>query len=215
MTNITFKTLTEDRNKEDEQLTSKMEAGKYVKDAIAEMERERFELTEEEKKAVESKIRWKLKSGKKLTAKEMEYLKMYNPELYRAALKMEMKRKMLRNQLRHAKSKEEVQQAIQTAAAGEEKDPYQEYVLAMVQKEAEDFMRSAAYARLPQSVEEARKKKSKESGVEKYFTEKEKKEQAEDENISYTVQYSVLVHLKAQCQTIGTLIEDMSFMYGN
>ncbi|MBR1744087.1 MAG: hypothetical protein IJ733_19940 [Lachnospiraceae bacterium] len=210
MTNFMFKTLTEDRNREDGDLTSGMEAGRMIKDAIAEMVQERFEMTDEEKKAMDSRIEWKLKNGEKLSAKEMEYLKMYHPDLYRVALKIEMKRKMLRNQLKHAKSKEEVHHAVSIALAGADKDPDKAYVIAMINKEAGDFMKSAAYARLPQSIEK-RKKKNSES--ERYYANKERKEQEEDRReggnpFAITMRYSMFTVLKVQCEQIGELAQN-------
>lgn len=67
------------------------------------------ETEEEAKQKLEARIYAKLQSGQKLSSKEMQYLRQYNPVLYMQAVRVEQKRKALENQLEHAKSKEEVQ----------------------------------------------------------------------------------------------------------
>lgn len=208
MTGFTLKTLTEEKNQETGEITSKMAVGQMVKDAISEAVKEKYELTEEEKKAMDSRIEWKLKTGKKLTAKEMEYLKYYHPDLYRVAGRIEQKRKTLRNQLKHAKSKEEVQKTISVAFAGAERDPDKEYIMAMIQKEAGDFMKSAAYARLPQSLEEGKKKKTSDST--RYFAAKEKEEQETWQADGKTM-FGIFLQMQWQCEQISVLTEEWEY----
>lgn len=202
MTNTTLRVLTEDRNQETGNITSGRKYGQMIKDAIAEMVERKYEMTEEEKREMDQRIEQKLKAGKKLSSEEMEYLKMYNPDLYRRVLRIEMKRKMLRTQLRNAKSKEEVHTVTGGAMVGIDKDPDKEYMAAMIHREAGEFMRSAAYARLPKTVKEGRKKKSSDSA--RYYAQKESKEKEQET----THQFSVFTQLKIQCNQIGKLIAD-------
>lgn len=204
MTNVTFKALTEDRNKEEGSLPTGMKTGQMIKDAISEIVTKKYEMTEAEKAEMDQRIEQKLKLGKKLTAEEMEYIKMYNPELYKRVLRIEMKRKGLRNQLKHAKSKEEVQNIVSVSLAGIDRDPDKEYMAAMINKEVSDFQKSAAYAKLPNTVEEARKKK-KTSEAEKYYAEKEESERKEMEQGTLT-KLSVFTQMQMQCEQIGELV---------
>lgn len=52
-------------------------------------------------------INMKLKSGKKLSASEIEYLKQNAPELYKEIIKLEQERKMFENRLKSCKTKSE------------------------------------------------------------------------------------------------------------
>ena len=199
MTDTTLRALTEDRNRESGDFTSGMKRGQIMKDAIAKIVEEKVAMTEEEKAEMSRRIEQKLKTGKKLTAKEMEYLRMYNMDLYKRVLRIEMKRKMLRSQLKHAKSKDEVQTIVMGAMAGTEKDMDKEYMTAMINREAGEFMKSAAYARLPQRVEEGKKRKHSDSS--RYYAEKERKE-AEQDGVHM---FSVFTQMLVQCNQIGDL----------
>lgn len=66
-----------------------------------------------------SQIQAKLMSGKKLSAKEMDYLQENNPELYKKAKSIEMEREAYERELKQCKTKEEVQKVkmIHTTAA--------------------------------------------------------------------------------------------------
>ena len=56
-----------------------------------------------------SSIDTKLKTGVRLSANELEYLKKNNPDLYEKAVKIEKEREEYRRQLRNAKTKEDVE----------------------------------------------------------------------------------------------------------
>ena len=66
----------------------------------------------------------------------------------------------LEEQLKHAKSKEEVNQIFSTALSGISKnDPDREYLIASFNRISEEFRKSKAYNELPTTIEEAKKKK--------------------------------------------------------
>ena len=60
------------------------------------------EMTDDEKKAMEARIESKLKRGKKLSAKEMEYLRKYNPMMYLRALRIQKAAEAVKEQLKQA-----------------------------------------------------------------------------------------------------------------
>lgn len=65
----------------------------------------------------------------------------------------------VKEQLRHARSKEEANQIVSTAVSGLSKnDPDKEYIVAAVNRVWTEFHKSGAYSKLPNTVEEAKKK---------------------------------------------------------
>ena len=120
------------------------------------------ENEEDEKQKLEARIYAKLQSGKKLSSKEMQYLRENNPVLYMQAVRVEQKRKALENQLEHAKSKEEVKKIATSAlAAVREDDPAKQYVVAAIEETVKEFKESERYKRLPETEEQAEKKEGK------------------------------------------------------
>lgn len=119
------------------------------------------ELSEEKRQKMDAKILAKLESGKKLSAKEMQYLRKYNPVLYAKALRIQLKIKHLEEQLKHAKSKEEVTN-IEMFAVGSvsKKDPDRKLILAAINSVMQDFKSSQAYQSLPATEEEEKRAKN-------------------------------------------------------
>ena len=113
------------------------------------------ELDEQKKAEYEARIQTKLERGKRLSAKEMKYLKQYNPVMYMHALRIEMQRHALEKRLENARSKQEVQeiQAEAMAAIGKD-DPVKKYMVAMVQDTVTEFKKTEDYKRLPEKEEE-------------------------------------------------------------
>ena len=106
----------------------------------------------------------KLQSGKKLSQKEMDYLRKTNPIMYAHALRVQRMAEAVEEQLKHAKSKEEADQIISSALSGISKnDPDREYIFAAVNRISTEFHKSGAYEKLPNTVEEG-DKEGKESG---------------------------------------------------
>ena len=101
----TEKAVGENKNKKQTEASIWKEVIEALVDPTAGME-------EPERKNYEQKIMQKLKSGKRLSSEELDYLRIQNPELYRTAMRVENARKALRTRLSNCKSKEEVQQVI-------------------------------------------------------------------------------------------------------
>lgn len=169
-------------------------------------------MDEEQQKKYERKIIAKLESGKRLTPKEMNFLRVHNPHMYEVAQRVEMARQALRERLKRCKSKEEVQQEISiqmeiVKTMEQAGDPDTKYMAAMVDHESKTFRESEQYSKLPQTTEEARHKK-KQAMQKDPFAEKDK-EEAKDDNEMYSG-WSVLAQGQYQCELIGQLA--MSFM---
>lgn len=114
---------------------------------------------EASKTKLEARIYAKLEAGKRLSSKEMQYLRQNNPVLYMQAVRVEQKRKSLENQLEHAKSKEEVQNIYTFAMARVSKeDPAKKYVIAAIEDTVKEFKASDKYKRLPETEEQAEDK---------------------------------------------------------
>ena len=131
--------------------------------------------SEEERRKVQVKIENKIKSGAKLTTKEMNYLRKYNPYMYHQMVRVQQKREMLKERLKHCRSKEEAQQAIGAAFSTiGEKDPMREAMVAAVQNVSKQFCSSDKYKKLPDTEEERKKKKGTEVSASNPFKEDEK-----------------------------------------
>lgn len=118
-------------------------------------------LSEEEKKAYEAKIMQKLRSGKKLTSEEMNYLRAKNPQLYMQAARVQAMRENLRNQLENCKSKEEVEKVYGNFTSMISKDdPMKEALVAAYDDELKEFKKTDKYQALP-----AKEENRKETGV--------------------------------------------------
>lgn len=134
----------------------------------------------------EPSIRAKLSAGKRLTAKEMQYLRKYNPALYAQAVRIEAKRQAVEERLKHAKSKKEVQEILSDGLVTISKnDSAREYMTAAVQEAVAEFKKTGEYKRLPE-VEE--KKKPAPSGRHEYKS--ENKEKDEEEGLSITYEFA-------------------------
>lgn len=135
-------------------------------------------MSEEEKTAYKNRILAKLRDGKSLTSEEMNYLRAHEPALYRTAVRVKNKKEILKEQLKHCRSKQQADMVIsQTIRAVSDQDPDKQYVIAGLRRVADKFRKSSRYARLPETDEKARKKKQKQQIV---FVNKEKWEE-EDE----------------------------------
>ena len=116
---------------------------------------------EEKKQQKLQHIMNKLKHGKKLTAQEMEFLKMNYPDAYQRALRVQKMAEMLENQLKHAKSKQEANGYIAAAIGGvSDDDPDKEYLVAAYNEISKEFHHSSAYHRLPDTIEDAKKQRT-------------------------------------------------------
>lgn len=169
------------------------------KETIAQMESSLIKMSEEDKAAYEQKIRQKMQAGKKLTSEEMNYLRVNQPELYQSAMRVETARKALRIKLKNCKSKEEVQNVISVQTEvlkAMEGDTDREYLAAMVEHEVETFRKSSAYARLPERIEDGKKKNTPIS---------EREIWKEEEGITSSNKMSVLGQMQIQCEMISQM----------
>ncbi|WP_092871789.1 hypothetical protein [Acetitomaculum ruminis] len=118
------------------------------------------DLDDEKVQSKLAKIKAKLMSGKRLSRKEMEFLRQYDNELYMLALKMERLRKTVENQLKSCKSKEEVSIVITRFLSGLNKnDPEFQIKANTINEAAKEFMKTDRYNNLPETTQEAKKQK--------------------------------------------------------
>lgn len=127
------------------------------------------DMDEEAKSRLEKRIYAKLEAGKRLTEKELRFLKRYNPQLYATAKRVEAKRESVEERLEHAHSKEEVEEILTEALCSvSEKDPARQMLTAAVQDTVEEFKKTKAYQRLPQTEQQGKKKPIKPSVTYEY-----------------------------------------------
>ncbi len=116
-------------------------------------------MSEEEKNERLAKIIAKLKSGKRLSEEELAFLRCVDRNMYAHALRVQKMAESMKNQLKHAKSKEDANRIISQAMSGiSENDPDREYMVAAVNRVASDFHKSKQYNALPATEDEAGKK---------------------------------------------------------
>jgi hypothetical protein len=118
------------------------------------------------KKTLVQRAELKMKSGKKLTRDEMEFLKTHAPDMYIKALKIEKEREEYRKALQNCRTKEDVKrvQAVKAMQLQEEADAIPnknsdsgrdtlEFIamrLAAMLDEFSDFVKSGEYDELPE-----------------------------------------------------------------
>ena len=113
---------------------------------------------EAERIKFQEKIERKIKSGAKLSQKEMNYLRRYNPYLYQHMLRVQQKRESLKEQLKNCRTKEEAHQAISTAFSSiSDDDPVREAMVAAVANVSEQYRSSDTYKNLPNTREDLKK----------------------------------------------------------
>lgn len=122
-------------------------------------------LSEEEKQAYENKILQKLRSGKKLTSEEMNYLRVKNPAMYAQAARVQAMRENLKSQLESCRSKEEVEKVYGDAVSlvGKE-DPMKEAIIAAYDDVTKEFKETDQYQALPEKEEDAENNKKSAQG---------------------------------------------------
>lgn len=132
-------------------------------------------MDEEEEKEYMRRIMAKLKSGKKLTSDELNYLKIHDHALYLTAMRVQLAKERLETQLKNCKSKEEVNEVISFTFGGiSDKDPDKEYMMAGLNETIQKFKKNSQYARLPETTKTHGEKKKKNA-----HTFKDKKEDDE------------------------------------
>ena len=172
------------------------------RETIAMMEESLVKVPEEKRAAYEQKIRQKMQSGKKLSGEELNYLRIYQPDLYRSALRVENARTVLRTKLKNCKSKEDVDNVVSVqneVLKAMDGDPDKEYMAAMVRHEVDTFKKSTAYARLPRRIEEGKKKKTSVSEKEIW--------KDEETGMVSSNKMAVLGQMQVQCEMISQMAE--------
>lgn len=153
---------TQGRMGQDNCQNAEKKAAEYVREAASGIE----EISEETRRRLEKRIRAKLEAGKRLTAKELRYLRRYNPGLYATAMRVEAKRRSMEERLRHARSKEEVEDILsEELASVSKKDAAYQYITAAVINTAEEFKKTDSYSKLPQTEEKGKKARGKGEGI--------------------------------------------------
>lgn len=147
-------------HEEQKRITTSKELAQYILESGNDIEK----MSEEDRTKMDAKITAKLQSGKKLSQKEMDYLRKTNPIMYAHAMRIQRMAEAIEEQLKHAKSKEEADSIISASLSGISKnDPDREYIYAAVNRISTEFHKSGAYEKLPNTVEEG-DKKNRESG---------------------------------------------------
>lgn len=155
MENIFLNTVSVDENTK--HVSTKEDIARYYFEVMNDFE---DEMSDEKKQKIQAGIRAKLKAGKKLTTEEMNYLRKYEPLMYQRALRIQKMAENVENQLKHARSKQEANMIISQSVAGiSDKDPDKEYIAAAINRVATKFRQSRAYAALPETPDDAYKKK--------------------------------------------------------
>ena len=145
---------------EPKKITSTKELAQYIIESVNDVEK----MSEEDRAKMDARIMAKLKSGNKLSQKELDYLRKTNPIMYAHAMRVQRMAEAIEEQLKHAKSKEEADSIISASLSGISKnDPDREYIYAAVNRISTEFHKSGAYEKLPNTVEEG-DKKNRESG---------------------------------------------------
>lgn len=122
------------------------------------------QMTEEQKANLNDKIQQKLKLGKELSKTEAQYLKETNPQMYIQYMRIRARAEVLAEQLKHAKTKQQANNIIMASAASvSDKDPYKEYIMAAINKVANDYKSAPGYQRLPSTEMDLQKKKNAET----------------------------------------------------
>lgn len=158
----------------------------FAKEIIDKIQGYDFE-SEEDRVEFENKIQQKIKSGARLSQKEMNYLRKYNPYMYQQMVRVQQRREALKEQLRHCKSKEEAQRVMSSAMTSiSDKDPAREAMIAAVQNVSKQFRSSEAYQKLPDTDEDLRKARKSENSADDPFKDEDSDEDGDDNTISYS-----------------------------
>lgn len=119
------------------------------------------QMSEENKTRELQRILRKLKNGAKLTGEELNFIRQNYPQMYAHVVRVQNQRQQLENQFKSAKSKEEVSEIFSNAMLGIAKDdPDKEMLQAAYSKVYSEFQNTPEYKSLPDTKEDAMKKKN-------------------------------------------------------
>jgi hypothetical protein len=133
--------------KEKKTLRSEAELAEYLMEKI---NHNSDSMSDKDKEKMRARIEAKLKSGKKLTSEEEQFLKETDPQMYMQYQRVRAMADNMASQLKHAKTKQQANDIITTSMSSvSDKDPCQEYVMAAMNEVAKEFKKSPGYNRLP------------------------------------------------------------------
>lgn len=142
-------------------LSEKIQTIKDASERIKEIVNQSIEnnnINEHKNQKLEKQIEVKLNSGKRLSFKEVNYLKLHNPHLYHLYLIVENKRKSVEEQLKHCKSKEEVQKVQENALESIGKNsPIKAMLISAINNTIEEYKKSDEYKKLPATEDDVKK----------------------------------------------------------
>lgn len=152
--------------KADLQIKTTDEAKQEYVDLIREQVKKIFDptngMSEAEKQRYYNRIMQKLKSGKKLTAEEMRFIQINYPEMYPDVVRVQVQRESLENQVKHCRSKEQVNDVCMRAASMiSDNDPLAEQLYVAYKDVEEEFKKTQEYSELPDTNKEANEKNNK------------------------------------------------------
>lgn len=117
-------------------------------------------MSEDDKAKIYARIEAKLKAGKKLSPEERYYLQKTNTQMYLQYQRIRAKAESMENQLKQARSKQQVNDIITTSMSSiSDNDPCKEYVQAAMNEVVKEFKSSQNYGRLPDKDSVLDKKK--------------------------------------------------------
>jgi hypothetical protein len=106
-------------------------------------------MSDYDKSAYINNIYKKYRAGKKLTAEEMNYLKNNDPDTYLHAMRVKMKRAILEEKLKNAKTRREAEMAYEEAQLNiDNKDPDRDVLQATYYDVWYQFARDGMYSKL-------------------------------------------------------------------
>ena len=128
------------------------EIGLALRDAVDSIFDPTDGMTEEEKKEFIDKLERKIKNGDKLTADEMQYLRINNPVEYAKMARVQQQRESLETQLKNCSSKQEAHELYTNAVARAMGDSFARgETIAAYNNVYEEFKESDKYMSLPQN----------------------------------------------------------------
>jgi hypothetical protein len=136
--------------------------GQVLKEAIDSIFDPTSGMTDKQKEDFVKELELKINRGEKLTADEMQYLRINNPLEYAKMAKVQIQREALENRLKSCKSKEEAQEVYTEAMSRiSDDDPAKKETIAAYNNAYEEFRKSDEYSKLPATKKEAEEKKEK------------------------------------------------------
>lgn len=153
---------TEESDSDKESNCDVMTIGQQLKDAVDAIFDPTTGMTDEQKNKFIEKLYKKIKGGKKLSADEMQYLRINDPETYAKVAKVQIQREALKKQLEHATSKENAADIyLQAMTRITDDDPTKEQLQAAYDDVYEEFKKTQQYKGLPANEKEAQEEEEK------------------------------------------------------